>query len=135
MSVSHTHSQSSVSERTDCDMLEGRDLLTLGHRDNPLSSVFIWSEHRPALKLFRFEELRLLLVEVDFLDGDCFWAGNILQCLMGTRTKPSSSSVTSFGIQNSLCQDKGNLCLSFKDDKRIFLGLECSLSSLSSLSK
>ena len=107
----------------------GLDLFTLERLEDLLL------EQNPARKLFLLEEVRLLLIEVllesevgetifDWLSikilNDCDWP-------IGKSGNPRSSSVTSPGIQNSLCQDKGNLNRSVSVESRICLGKPSSL--------
>ena len=88
-------------------MLAGLERLKLEHLEETLVSLSL------ALKLFRLDELRLLLT--DILDDPVDFQGIDDDCPIGTKGNPSSSSDTSEGIQNSLCQDNGNLYLSCKD--------------------
>ena len=83
------------------EMLAGLDLFILEDLERLLLLLILLrrSEHRPARKLFRLEELRLLLV--DLIEGDFFKLGSdgVRQCFMGTKMKPNSSSVTWLGTR------------------------------------
>ena len=115
----------------------GLDLFTLERLE-----VLLLLEQNPALKLFLLEEVRLLLIEVllesDVGETNFDWSIKILNDCdwpIGKSGNPRSSSVTSPGIQNSLCQDKGNLNRSVNVERRICLGNPNSLSLLRQLSK
>ena len=75
------------------EMLAGLDLFILEDLERLLLLLILLrrSEHRPARKLFRLEELRLLLV--DLIEGDFFKLGSagVPQCFMGTKIYAGSS--------------------------------------------
>ena len=109
----------------------GLDLFTLERLEVLLLLLL---EQNPALKLFLLEEVRLLLIEVllesDVGETNFDWSIKILNDCdwpIGKSGNPRSSSVTSPGIQNSLCQDKGNLNRSVSVESRICLGKPSSL--------
>ena len=93
-------------------MLVGLERLKLEHLEETLVSLSL------ALKLFRLDELRLLLTDIK-LELETVDFHEMGDCPIGTKGNPSSSSDTSEGIQNSLCHDSGNLYLSCKDHRLV----------------